>query len=150
MKVILLKDVPGTGRKHDVKEVAPGYAGNFLFPQKLAAIATEAALKTLEKTRARSEAEQKVQAELLAKNLESLNGAEIVLKERANDEGHLFAGIHKDEILAHIKKQLNKEVPEEAIDLKSPIKNVGETKVPIRIGDAQATLTVNVKRAEEK
>lgn len=149
MKVILLKDIPGTGRKNDVKEIAPGYASNFLFPQRLAVVATESALKTLEKTKVRSATEQKIQAELLAKNLESLNGAEIILKERANDEGHLFAGIHKDEILAEIKKQLKKEIPEAALILDTPIKTIGSTKVPIVVGEEKAMLTVSVERGEK-
>ena len=65
MKVIFLQDVPKVGRRHDMKEVNDGYAQNFLFPRKLAEMATPSAVTELEKRKNNIEIENKIQEELL-------------------------------------------------------------------------------------
>ena len=99
MKVILLHDVPRVGQKYDVKDVANGYGRNYLLPRKLAEIATEKAIAGVATLKTQHEGETKVRVDLLLKNLESLNDVTVVMQEKANDKGHLFAGIHKEEII---------------------------------------------------
>jgi large subunit ribosomal protein L9 len=143
MKVILLQDVPKTGKKNDVKDVAAGFAQNFLFPRKLAAVATkEAIAKANERLAADMEA-LKLQKELLEKNLKSLVGAKVVLNGKANDEGHLYAKIHKDEVLSAIKNDLKLDIPESAIEMEKPIDKVGET--ILEVVGAKGTFSVEVK-----
>jgi len=95
MKVILLKDVPNVGQRFEVKVVADGFALNFLIPQKNAEVATPASLKKVAVAKAAADAERKIQADLLAKNLKDLNGKTITLSGKVNDKGHLFKGFIK-------------------------------------------------------
>ena len=103
MKIILLKDVPKVGKKHETKEVPDGYGRNFLLKRGLAEIATASAIKRVEEIKKTAAVEKKIQEDLLMKNLEDLNDITITLKEKANEEGHLFAGIHKEEIISEKK-----------------------------------------------
>lgn len=147
MKVILLKDVPGTGRRHDVKEVAPGFASNFLLPNKLCVAATAEAIKKLEKEKAQADAESKVAESLVIKNLEALSGKTITLKEKANDEGHLFAGVKKDEVRKTLKKQLHIDLPEEYILLEKPIKEMGTHVIEAEGYNKKISFTIEITRA---
>ena len=110
MKVILLQSVPKIGNKYDVKNVSDGYATNFLFPRKLAEIATDSAVTRMMNTKSRNEGDKKVHEDLLMKNLKDLEGARVEMTESANDKGHLFAGIHAVEIIPALKEQTRLEV----------------------------------------
>lgn len=95
MKIILLKDIAKLGRKYDVKNVSDGYALNLLIPKGAAVAATPDALKRLEAERSKIEGERKVQEELIAKNISGLQDVTLTIVGKANDKGHLFAGLHK-------------------------------------------------------
>src|SRR6185503_17278542 len=99
MRVIFLQDVPRVGKRHDVKEISDGYATNFLFPRKLAEPATPKAVSELEKRKKNIEIEREVQENMLLKNLEEIKGKSITIKAKADEKGHLFAQIHKKEII---------------------------------------------------
>lgn len=129
MKIILLKDVPGTGRRNDVKEVSAGFAMNFLVPNRLALKATDQAVAKIETDKTRQSEEGEIQETLLISNLESLSGAKVLFKEKANEEGVLFGSIHLKEVSEEIKKQLKINIPIDCIKLEKPIKTAGETKV---------------------
>ncbi len=147
MKVILLKDVPGTGRRFEVKDVAAGYASNFLLPKKLAIVATNSSVQKVTLDKAKAESTSKIQQDLALKNLASLDGASITLTEKANDEGHLFAGVHAKEISERIKKELKLDIPENFIKLEKPIKVVGESSIEIESFGKKVTLTVTIEKA---
>ena len=135
MKVILLKDVPRVGQKYDVKEVANGYGRNYLLPRGLAKIATEAEIKRAEEKRRQIEQERAARAEALAKNIEALGKITITVKGKANDKGHLFAGIHKEDIAPLLKDSAGFEVDAEYIVLEHPIKETGEHMITVSLGD---------------
>lgn len=126
MKVILLKDVAKLGRRYDVKDVNSGHALNLLIPQGLAIGATSEALKRYEAIRVKAEGERKIHEDLAAKNLSDLDGKVLRLSGKANDKGHLFAGIHREEIAAALKKQMRLDLAPESIKLEHPLKEVGE------------------------
>lgn len=131
MKVVLLQDVPKVGKKFEIKDVSPGYASNFLFRNKLATVATP---QEVAKASAKVEleaSERRIRQELLNKNIKSLLGSKIKIMGKANDEGHLYAKIHKEDVLSEIKKQLNLEIPEEFVKLEKPIDSVGDTIVEL-------------------
>src|SRR4051812_15106313 len=107
MKVILLKDVRKVGKKYEIKDVSDGFALNFLIPRKLAEVSSAQALKKLEQRKSQDAATMKVQEDLLLKNLKSLEGATVTLQEQANDKGHLFKGVHSEEIVTAIREQLH-------------------------------------------
>lgn len=133
MKVIFLKDVPRVGKRHDIKEISDGYALNFLFPRKLAEIATSKAIVELEKRKKEILIERKIQEDLLVKNLEEIKGKIIKLKCKANDKGSLFSAIHKNEIVEAMKNIYKAEINEEFIILEKPIKEIGEFNIPVEI-----------------
>lgn len=148
MKVIFLKNVPKIGQKYDVKNVSDGYALNFLIPQKLAEIASPSALKKVDMLKAQDEQEKKVQAELLAKNMQAIGGTKIEFTEKANDKGHLFSSIHKESLVTALKEQAHLDIIADFIDLPKPIKETGEHKVTVKVGDksAQFVVVVNNKK----
>lgn len=145
MKIILLQDVPGVGRKYDIKNVADGYATNFLLPRKLAAVATPQVLKDAEKKMTEALAERQVQENLMIQTLVDIDGKKITLTEKANEEGHLFAQIHKKEIAKALKEQLHAEIPEQYIDLEEHIKAIGEHKVPLKFNDKKVEVLLVVE-----
>ena len=131
MKVVLLQDVPKVGKKFEIKEVSPGYASNFLFRNKLATVATPVEVAKANAKVELEASEKRIKQELLNKNLKSLVGAKIQMSGKANEEGHLYAKIHKEEVLEAIKKPLNLEVPENYILMTKPIDQIGESLIEV-------------------
>lgn len=126
MKVILLQEVKGIGKRYEVKEVSDGHAMNFLFPRRLAEPATPERLSKVAHMHELSAAEKKIQEDLLHKNLDTLSGKQIVIKAKASDQGHLFASIHQDDILKALKAQLHVDLAPELIRVERPLKITGE------------------------
>ena len=145
MKVILLKDVANVGRKFETKEVNSGHAQNFLIPKGLAIIATPQAIKMAKTEVAKIEGERKVMEDLIAKNIKDLDETTIRINGKANEKGHLFAGIHKEELVKEIKKQTELDLAPEFIDLEHPIKQLGEYTVSVKKGNHSAKMKVIVE-----
>lgn len=145
MKVALLKDISGLGHKNDVKTVSDGYALNFLIPQKSAEVATAGVLARIELAKKQSEQEKKVMEDLLSKNLHSIHDKEVVMTREANEKGHLFAAIHKEEIVKAAKEEIDVDLLPEFIVLDKPIKEVGEHKIDLKVHGKSATFTLNIK-----
>lgn len=138
MKIILLQDVPEIGKKYDVKNVASGYARNFLIPRRLAELATSALIKSAEIKKKQAGQKKEIHKDILSKNIESLENLRVSIEEKANEKGHLFAGIHKEEISKILKEQKHLDIPPEFIELEHPIKEIGEHKIPVRLPDGKA------------
>jgi large subunit ribosomal protein L9 len=126
MKIILLKDVKGVGKKYDVKMVGDGYAMNSLIPRGFAETATPANIKKMEVRKSTDTTMKAVDAELAKSNIEQLSAQTIEMSEKANEKGHLFAGVHTNEISEAIKKQIHLDILPEWIKLENAIKAVGE------------------------
>jgi len=145
MKIILLKDTRKIGKKYEIKEVADGYAINMLIPGKFAIPATHANINMIEtKKKADSLELAKTETEL-QKALSEIRGISIEIKGKVNDKGHLFAGIHKTEIIEAIKKQKGLNIIAEHIILKKPLKEVGEHLINIKIHDREAAFKLIIK-----
>ena len=149
MKVILLKDVKGTGKKNEVKEVSDGYARNYLLPKKLAVPADNTNMKELnEKNKSKelkAQKEYKAAVEL-GKKMEELN---VVIYAKAGDGGRLFGSITSKDIAEQIKKQHNIEVDKRKITLDEPIRVLGSRFVDIKIHQKVTTrLRVDVKEKQ--
>jgi len=130
MKIVLLSDVKNIGKLGDIKEVADGFARNFLFPKKLAEMATDAAIKKVE-------IEKQKQNETAKKNLEAtqelasqLDGKEITISAKAKD-GKLFGSITAKNIVKELKKE-KFDIKENSIILE-PIKELGEYDLKIEL-----------------
>ncbi len=144
MKIIFLKDVPRIGRKYEVKEVADGY-GRHLIAQKIAEVATPESIARIEKKKLTDASTKKVHTDLLMKNLEDLGGTTITVRGKANEKGHLFASIHKTEILAELKRATKLDMHPDYVILDRPIKECGVFEIPVVIEKHKAVFTVIVE-----
>jgi len=144
MKIILLKDVPKIGRKYDIKNVADGYAQNFLLPKGLAKVATDVITKEMELKKKNKEEEQKVRENLLDMEVDKLKNTVLEIKSKLNEKGHLFASIHKEEILKELRKKLKLDINSEYIKLDNPIKESGEHTIKIQIGKKEVEFKIKI------
>src|SRR3989344_3853887 len=127
MKVILLKDVRGVGQHHEIKNVADGYAINFLLPKKLAEPATEAKVKQLADQKQAHEVELKSRETELDRTIAHLRGKKVVLQARATEKGGLFKSITPKDIVKAVAAEHSLEIPETAVHLiENHIKTTGE------------------------
>ena len=144
MKVILLDNIKGVGKKDEVINASDGYARNFLFPKKLALEATK---DNLVKLKAKQDSNQHKKDLEKAKAIEIANKLkEIVLKieVKAGDNGKIFGGVTSKEISENLKTQYNIDVDKKKIDLKETIKVLGTVNVDIKLYEGVlATLKVN-------
>jgi large subunit ribosomal protein L9 len=145
MKVIFLKDVKGKGKKGEVKNVADGYAHNFLLKKGLAIEANNASISKLD---AQKKKEEKLAEEELeeAKQLkEKLEGLTLEMKAKAGDGGRLFGSITSKQIAETLKKSFNIKVDKRKIEMNDAIRALGYSNVPIKLhSDVSATLKVHV------
>jgi large subunit ribosomal protein L9 len=145
MKVIFLKDVKGKGKKGEVKNVADGYAHNFLIKQGLAKEANNANISTLD---AQKKKEEKAAAEELdqAKQMkEVLDKITVELKAKAGEGGRLFGSITTKQIAEELQKKHNIKIDKRKMELADAIRTLGHTKVPVKLHhEVTATLTVSV------
>lgn len=145
MKVILTKDVKGIGRIHETVTTADGYALNYLIPGKFAIAATPVAVKEAEGRLKQVVARKEVDAKLLEQNLASLAEARIVIKVKANEKGHLYDAVGKPELSQAAKEQARIDLPEDAIKLEKPLKEIGTFDVPVAIGETFGKFSVTIE-----
>jgi large subunit ribosomal protein L9 len=134
MKVILNKDVPGTGKAGEVKDVADGYARNYLLPRGIAFEATSANLRQLDEDRTRAESRSKRDYLEAKRRASKLEGLSLTFHAKAGEESKLFGSITTGDIADRIREQgLDFELDRRWIDLEEPIKALGVYSVPIRL-----------------
>jgi large subunit ribosomal protein L9 len=145
MKVILLTEVKGKGKKDQVIEVSDGYARNYLFAKKLAIEADAKALNELknrEASKQHKHAVEKAAAEETAKRLESIT---LVLQHKAGIDNKLYGAVTTKEIVQQLKQEYGIEVDKKKLSMESPIKAFGTYKIKAKLfSDVQATITVQV------
>lgn len=145
MKVILLQDVQGTGKKNQVLNVSDGFARNFLFPKKWAVEASDSAIREIERKRsveAKREQDRKEEALNKAKDL---RGKGITISAKCGDTGRLYGSITAQEIADALKAQHGIEIDKRKIELKEPIRNLGDVKVSLWVYAGITTeMTVSV------
>lgn len=150
MKVILLQDVKGTGVKNQILNVSDGFARNFLFPKKLAAEATPNAVKEIERKRAVEEKKEQERKEEALKKAAELRGKTVTVAAKCGDAGRLYGSITAQEIADALKEQHGVEVDKRKIDLKDPIRQLGEIKVSAWIYSGITTeMIVSVVKKEK-
>ncbi|WP_339148247.1 MULTISPECIES: 50S ribosomal protein L9 [unclassified Sutcliffiella] len=145
MRVIFLKDVKGKGKKGEVKNVADGYAHNFLLKQGLAMEASNGNLKSLEaqKNKEAKEAEQELEnAKELKATLENLT---LEFHTKAGEGGRLFGSITTKQIAEELHKKHKIKIDKRKMELNDAIRALGYTNVPVKLHtDVTATLKVHV------
>lgn len=144
MKVILLKDVKGQGKKGELKEISEGYARNFLFPKGLAKEATEGNMKTLEaqqKSEEKRKEREKQDAQELALKLNELT---VKIKAKAGEGGRLFGAISSKQVVEALEEQFSIKLDKRKLDMDS-IRALGVTEVKAKLyHDVLAVLKVHV------
>lgn len=145
MKVIFLKDVKGKGKKGEVKNVADGYAHNFLLKNNLAREADQAAISQLagQKKKQEKEAAQELEeAKGLKEKLESLT---IELKAKSGEGGRLFGSITTKQVATELEKTHGIKLDKRKMELDDAIRALGYTNVPVKVHpEVTATLRVHV------
>ena len=149
MDVILREDIEKLGTRGQLVKVAPGYARNFLLPNKMAVAATESNKKIVEQERqAHLRREAKVEGE--AKDLGKMLGAvTITISQKAGENDQLFGSVTSKDIAEALEKQ-GYTIERRKIALDEPIKTLGEFKIPIRLHrEVTAEIMVHVVKEEE-
>ncbi len=142
MKVILLDNIKGVGKKDEVINASDGYARNYLLPKKLA---VEATTENMNKLNSKKEAAsyrkdiEKQNAEELAKKLK---GIMLKIKVKAGENGKIFGGVTAKEISDNLKLQYNFNIDKKKIELKETIKTLGSFSVPVKLFEG---ITTNLK-----
>jgi large subunit ribosomal protein L9 len=151
MKIAFLEDVPNVARAGDIKEVADGYARNYLLPKKLAVPASPGVASTIEEQRqSRSRKETQRKAELAALG-QKLEGTEIKLEAKAGSKDRLYGAITTAEIAAQLESQIGITIDKKKIELTEPIRKLGSHQLSVKLGHEitpKITVTVAAKEAE--
>lgn len=138
MKIVLLKDIHGIGKKYDTVTVADGFALNNLIPKKQAEFATPAIVLKYTKIKEAEGEQRKVKEEEVINNIENIISKTYEIKAKANEQGHLFAALHKDQVAEVIG------IDSHFVNLDKNIKEVGEHAVEVKVQDKVFTVKLNV------
>ncbi|MBP3478673.1 MAG: 50S ribosomal protein L9 [Oscillospiraceae bacterium] len=148
MKVILLQDVKGKGKKGQMLEVSDGYARNFMLPKKLAIEATPDAINTMrmnDKATQERIAKEKAEALALSKQLREMT---LVVTAKGGGAGRLFGSVTNQEIADALEKKSGIKLDKRKIAISDPIKSVGTYTVTCKLGyEITAPLTVKIEEA---
>ncbi|HZU05837.1 MAG TPA: 50S ribosomal protein L9 [Chloroflexota bacterium] len=146
MKVILREDVKGLGAAGEVKDVADGYARNYLIPRRLAVPATPAALKEVaaqQAAAARRQAQREAEARALAARLANMT---LTLRARVGAQGRLYGAVTAADIADALSRELGVPFDRRRLVLEEPIRELGTHMVPVHLArDITASLTVRVE-----
>jgi len=142
MKVILQKDIENLGDSGDIKDVADGYARNYLLPKKLVIVANEKSKKSIEHQQRLIKIKKQKRKKQNETLLEKLSGLDLLLTAKVGEEGKLFGSITAMDISKKIK-ELGYEIDKRRIVIAEPIKSIGEYKVDIKLEEG-LTATANV------
>jgi len=141
-KVILKEDVSGLGKAGEVRQVKSGYARNFLLPRDLALVASDHALKQVQRANAKRAAQKSKELKRAQELAEKLKGISLTLAVDVNEEDRLYGSLIEHDIAKALAAE-GVEVDKKMIVLEQPIKELGIFDVPIKLG-ADLTATVKV------
>ena len=145
MKIILLQDVEGLGKAGDLKEVANGYARNYLLPRRLAAGATPGLIANRAQRIAAEQRKLEKQAELNRHLAERLTQITLTFKAKVGRQGRLYGSITSQDVASALQEAEGITIDRRVIDLSEPIRSLGTFSVPVKVATNQESkLTVNV------
>ena len=133
MKVLLLQDVKGSGKKGDIVEVNDGYAKNFLIRKNMAKEANKTVILEKQSQNASLERTKMLEKQAAEKTANELKNKEVLIKVKTGDNGKMFGAITSKEIAESINEQLKIEIDKKQIVLESPIKSVGKYTVEAKL-----------------
>ncbi|HTK05898.1 MAG TPA: 50S ribosomal protein L9 [Ktedonobacteraceae bacterium] len=145
MKVILLQDVEGLGKAGDLKEVANGYARNYLLPRRLAAGATPSLIATRSQRIAAEQRRLEKQIEANRQLAERLSQVSLTFKARVGSQGRLYGSITSQDVASALREAENIQIDRRTLDLSEPIRSTGTFNIPVKIASGvDSKLTINV------
>lgn len=133
MKVILLSDIKGVGKKDQVIEASDGYARNFLFPKKLALEANSTNMNNLKAKQESNQYRKDVEKQEAQKIAEKLKGIMLKVRVKAGENGKIFGGVTSREIAEGLKKDYNIVIDKKKIMLADTVKTLGTITVDIKL-----------------
>lgn len=149
MKMILLADVKALGKKGEVVEVADGYGQNFLIPRKLAAPATDGAVKKRSKEMADQNSKKAREVEAAKVLAASLQAKPLIISMKVGNNGKLFGSVTAADISKAIKEQFDVALDKKTLDVPSSLREVGEHQVKVKVyKGVDASMTVRVQAEE--
>jgi large subunit ribosomal protein L9 len=149
MKIIFLKDLPGKGKREEIKEVRTGYARNYLIPK---GIAVEAIPQNIKKLQNQEKVLEKKKEKIVeqAKEIRNLlKEASITINAKAGQDDKLFGSITSEDIASAIHQQMSIEIDKHQIIIEQPIKKLGIYKIPVRLSE-EVTGEVKIWIVSEK
>ncbi len=150
MKVIFLKDVKGTAKKGEIREVSDGYARNFLLPKGVAKEASAVNVNELNQQEKAKEINAQREEEAAVSLGDRIKDIKLTIYTKAGEGGRLFGAITSKDIADQLHKQASVEVDKRKISLNEPIKTLGATEVEIKLHPKVAIkVTVEVKEKDK-
>ena len=145
MKVILLDNIKGVGKKDEIINASDGYARNYLFPKKLAVEATKENLGKLESKNEANKFKKQNEKNDAIEVANKLKELVLTIKVKAGENGKIFGGVNSKEISENLKEQYKIEIDKKKIEVKETIKNIGRFTINIKLYEGvSAKLTVNI------
>lgn len=145
MKVILLQDVRGSGKKDQILEVSDGYARNYLLPRKLAVEATAEAVNAIENAKSAARHRDDVKKAEAEQKARELKGKVVIVTVRGGEGGKLYGAITNDQIAQAIKEQHGLEIDKRKIETEGSIKTAGQSMLTLKFAAGVSTrLLLNV------
>jgi len=145
MKVIMLEDVKGKGKKGEIKDLPSGFA-NFLIKQKKAVDATTANMNKLKQQEAQEQKQQEMKLEEAKALKEVVEEKVVVVKVKSGNNGRVFGSVSTKAIAEEFEKQFNIKLDKRKMDLAEPIRGLGMARVPIHLHpEVTATLSIQIK-----
>ena len=138
MKVILLSDIKGVGKKDEIINANDGYARNYLFPKKLAVEATAGNLGNLKAKQESNQYRKDMQKEEAIKIASKLKEITLVIKVKAGENGKIFGGVTAKEISENLNTQYKIQIDKKKINLSETIKTLGTVNVDIKLYEGVA------------
>jgi large subunit ribosomal protein L9 len=145
MKIILLQDIEGLGKAGDLKEVANGYARNYLLPRRMAAGATPSLVANRSQRIAAEQRKLEKQTELNRQLAERLTQITLTFKAKVGRQGRLYGSITSQDVASALRDAEGITIDRRVIDLSEPIRSLGTFSVPVKVATNQESkLTINV------
>ncbi len=144
MKVIFIKELSGTAKKGEIKDVSDGYAKNFLIAKGFAQVATADIQAQIAKEAKESEIKKLKEAEKLQALKQDLEKRSFTLKVKVGDKGQVFGGVHERDIAEAVAKKMSLLMDRSQVILDKPVKELGEHKAKLKLG-SHILANINIK-----
>jgi len=149
VRVIFLQDVTNLAHAGDVKNVADGYARNYLLPKKLATMATLEGMKRIERIKSAGDERRVRETHQMEELASALEGTNIVLKARITPAGQFYGSINPGQIAQELTNVTGREMDRKLVETAQPIREPGEYEVVLNLApDIQATIIVTAEAEE--